>query len=263
VTPGIEVAGVEKRYGALQALAGVSLEVAPGEVLGLLGHNGAGKSTLARILCGLVRPDVGAARLFGEDVQTDPLAARARLGYLPEETVLYEELTAREHVELFAALRGVEPGVARARAGRLLEFLDLSHAADRAVGTYSRGMRRKAAIALAVVADPEALLFDEPTDGLDPDGALRFAELLGELRRRGRAIIVNTHILGLVEKRCDRVAILDRGRLLACGTLEELRARADRPGADLEDVFLALTGRAVKGAEGLLDGGPPGGVGRS
>lgn len=249
----IEVEGVEKSYGPVKALGGVTFQVRSGEVFGLLGHNGAGKSTLAKVLCGLVRPDVGTARVVGADVVREPLRARARFAYLPEETVLYDELTAREHVELFAAMRGVDPDTARARTTRLLEFLDLAHAADRAAATYSRGMRRKTAIAMALVGDPEALLFDEPTDGLDPDGALRFAELLAELKRRGRTVIVNTHILGLVEKRCDRVAVLDKGRLLACGTLDELRAQAGTPGADLEDVFLALTGRAAKGAEGLLD----------
>jgi ABC-type multidrug transport system ATPase subunit len=249
----IDVEDVEKSYGAVKALGGVTFQVRPGEVFGLLGHNGAGKSTLAKVLCGLVRPDVGKATVAGADVASQPLLARARFAYLPEETVLYDELTAREHVELFAAMRGVAPDVARARAARLLEFLDLAHAADRAAATYSRGMRRKTAIAMTLVGDPEALLFDEPTDGLDPDGALRFAELLAELKRRGRTVIVNTHILGLVEKRCDRVAILDKGRLLACGTLDELRTQAGTPGADLEDVFLALTGRAAKGAEGLLD----------
>ncbi|MBX3472470.1 MAG: ABC transporter ATP-binding protein [Planctomycetes bacterium] len=249
----IEVEGVEKAYGAVRALQGVSFTVARGEVFGLLGHNGAGKSTLAKVLCGLVRPDVGAARIAGKDVAKEPLEARARFGYLPEETILYDELTAREHVELFGAVRGLAPAVARERGARLLEFLDLAHAADRGAATYSRGMRRKTAIAMTVVGDPEALLFDEPTDGLDPDGALRFAELLAELKRRERTVIVNTHILGLVEKRCDRIGVLDKGRLVACGTLPELRAQAGAPGADLEDVFLKLTGRAAKGAEGLLD----------
>lgn len=249
----IEVEGVEKSYGAVKALGGVTFQVAPGEVFGLLGHNGAGKSTLAKVLSGLVRPDAGSARVAGADVVREPRLARERFAYLPEETVLYDELTAREHIELFAAMRGVAPAAARARAERLLEFLDLAHAADRAAATYSRGMRRKTAIAMTVVGDPAAMLFDEPTDGLDPDGALRFAELLGELKRRGRTVIVNTHILGLVEKRCDRIAVLDKGKLLACGTLDELRTQAGMPGADLEDVFLALTGRAAKGAEGLLD----------
>lgn len=257
----IEVTDLRKRYGPIVALDGLSLRVAPGEVLGLLGHNGAGKSTFARILAGLVRPDAGTARLAGHDVVTAPLAARARFAYLAEESVVYPELTPREHLELIAGLRRVAPAVAAPRAARLLEFLDLGHAADRAVAGFSRGMRRKLAIAMALVGDPEVLLFDEPTDGLDPDGARRFAELLDELRRRGRAVIVQTHVLGLAERRCDRLAVIDRGRVLAEGDADALRARAGLPGADLEDVFLELTGRGRRDARGVLDGpgaAPPG-----
>ena len=241
----IEIEAVEKRYGELQALGGVSFTVQPGETFGLLGHNGAGKSTLAKILGGLLRPDAGAVRVAGIDVAQDPQGARAKFGYLPEESVLYEELSAREHLELFAALRGVAPDVAQPRIERLLGFLDLADAADRPASTYSRGMRRKAAIAVAVIGDPEVILFDEPTGGLDPDGARRFADLLAELKRRQRTVVIQSHILGLVEKRCDRIGVLDHGRLLACGTLAELRAEAALPEADLEDVFLKLTGRSL------------------
>jgi ABC-type multidrug transport system ATPase subunit len=250
----IEVDAVAKSYGALKALEGVSFSVKPGEVFGLLGHNGAGKSTLAKILSGLLRPDAGVAKICGHDVATDPLEVRARFGYLPEESVLYGELSAREHLDLFADLRGVPRAEGKARADRLLEFLDLAHAADRPVGSYSRGMRRKASIAVSLIGDPEAVLFDEPTGGLDPDGAHRFAELLVELRRREKTVVIQSHILGLVEKRCDRIGILDHGKLLACGTLAELRARAEMPEADLEDVFLKLTGKEEKDARGLLDG---------
>jgi ABC-2 type transport system ATP-binding protein len=248
----IEIDSVEKSYGELKALRGVSLRVAPGEAFGLLGPNGAGKSTLAKILTGFLRADVGSVRVFGADVAREPRAARARLGYLPEETVLWDELTAREHVDVVAALRGVEPAVARERGARILEFLDLGQAADRPVSTYSRGMRRKTSIACALVGDPEALLLDEPTDGLDPDGARRFAEVLAELKRRGRAVIVTSHILSLIEKRCDRIGILDKGAIVAQGTVDELREKANAPGADLEDLFLKLTGREAKDARGLF-----------
>ncbi|HBP18580.1 MAG TPA: ABC transporter [Planctomycetes bacterium] len=248
----IEVEDVRKRYGEVQALHGVTLAVQPGETFGLLGHNGAGKSTLAKILCGLLRPDDGSCRVAGVDVAADPLAARARFGYLPEESVLYDELSAREHLHLFADLREVPRDAAQERAERLLAFLDLSAAADRPVGGYSRGMRRKTAIALAVIGDPEVILFDEPTGGLDPDGARRFAELLAELKRRQKTVMIQSHILGLVEKRCDRIGILDHGALLAQGTLAELREQAGLPEADLEDCFLALTGQETKDATGLL-----------
>ncbi|MCA8922150.1 MAG: ABC transporter ATP-binding protein [Planctomycetes bacterium] len=244
----IEVSELRKSYGALEALKGLSLSVKPGEVFGLLGHNGAGKSTFAKILSGLVLPDSGEARVAGHVLATDPLAARTAFGYLPEESVLYEELTAWEHLELFARLRGLDPERARTRAARLFDFFDLGEAVHRPVAGYSRGMRRKAAIALAVLPDPPALLFDEPTGGLDPEGARRFAELLAELRRRERAVIVQSHILGLVEKRCDRIGVLDHGVLVACGTLEELRTQAGLPAGDLEDLLAVLTGRSGKDA---------------
>jgi ABC-type multidrug transport system ATPase subunit len=250
----IQVEGVQKAYGELKALDGVGFTVCPGEVFGLLGHNGAGKSTLAKILAGLLRPDAGAATICGHDVASDPLSVRGRFGYLPEESVLYDELTAREHLELFADVRGVPRADAGPRAERLLEFLEIAHAADRPVRGYSRGMRRKTAIAVSLIGDPEAILFDEPTGGLDPDGARRFAELLAELKRRERTVIIQSHILGLVEKRCDRVGILDHGKLVASGTPEELRVHAGLPeGTDLEDVFLHLTGRSTKDARGVLD----------
>lgn len=251
----IEVTGLTKAYGELQALKGLSLTVRPGEVFGLLGHNGAGKSTFAKILSGLVLPDAGEARVAGHALAQDPLAARAAFGYLPEESVLYEELTAWEHLELFAQLRGMDLALARERATRLFDFFDLGDAAQRPVAGYSRGMRRKAAIALAVLPDPPALLFDEPTGGLDPEGARRFAELLAELKRRERAVIVQSHILGLVEKRCDRIGVLDHGTLIACGTLDELRQQAQLPEGDLEDLLATLTGRRGKDAREVFADG--------
>lgn len=249
----IEARGLTKRYGPVEALRGLDLTAEPGQVLGLLGHNGAGKSTFARILAGLCRPDAGRLTLGGVDALAEPLRARARLGYLPEESVLHDALTAREHLELFGAVRGLDPATAARRGARLLEFLDLAPAADRPVAGYSRGMRRKCAIALTLIGDPEVVLMDEPLSGLDPEGAARFAELLGELRRRGRTVIVQSHEMGLVTKRCDRIAIVERGQLLAQGTLDELRARAGLPEADLEEVLARLTGRVSKDARGLLD----------
>jgi len=248
----IEVDSVGKSYGTLVALRSVSLQVARGETFGLLGLNGAGKSTLSKILIGLLRPDTGTVRVAGIDPSRDPRRAREKLGYLAEESILYDELTAREHLEVVSALRGLEPTAARARSDRLLEYLDLAHAKDRACGGYSRGMRRKTAIACALVGDPEVLLLDEPTDGLDPDGVRRFDEILLELERRGRAVVIASHILPLVEKRCRRFGILDRGSLVAQGTLEELRAKAGEPSADLERLFLVLTKREGKDARDLL-----------
>ena len=249
----IEVTGLIKRYGELTALAELNLKVEPGETFGLLGHNGAGKSTFAKLLTGLLRPDAGRIEVCGIDAANQPLEARSKLGYLPEESVLYEELSAREHLSLFADLWRVPRAQAQARAERLLGFLDLADAADRPVEGYSRGMRRKTAIGVALIGDPEVVLFDEPTGGLDPDGARRFADVLGELKRRNKTVIIQSHILGLVQKRCDRIGILDHGQLKACGTLADLREHAGLPDADLEDIFLRLTAREGRDAAGLLD----------
>lgn len=247
----IEVEGLVKAYGDVQALGGVSFTVAPGEVFGLVGLNGAGKSTLAKILMGFLRPDEGVARLGGRSVAEDPVEARRQVGYLPEDSVLYEDLSAVEHLEIVADLRGLG-SEAVTQGERVLDFLELDEARRRPVGTYSKGMRRKTALACALVGDPPALIFDEPTSGLDPDGALRFNEILDELRRQGRAIMVTSHVLPEIEQRAARFGVLDGGRLVALGTLAELRAEAGLEDARLEDLFLHFTGRRRRDARGLF-----------
>jgi len=243
---------LKKSYGEVQALRGVSFEVKAGEIFGLAGLNGAGKSTLAKLLMGFLRPNSGRALVEGIEVAVDPLAARRRLGYLPEESVLYEELSALEHLELVADLRGLDRREALVQGVRFLDYLELGEARERPIGTYSKGMRRKAALACALLGDPPALLLDEPTSGLDPDGILRFAEILDELRRQGRAVVVNSHGLAEIEKRCDRFGILDEGSLVACGSLAELRTEAGIEG-DLEALFLHFTRRERRDARGLFD----------
>jgi ABC-type multidrug transport system ATPase subunit len=248
----IEVRELGKAYGEKVALDGVSFKVEVGETFGLIGLNGAGKSTLAKILMGFLSCDRGAARLGEVDPSRDPVGAREQVGYLPEESVLYEELSALEHLELVADLRGLERAPARARATRLLDFLELDQARARPISTYSKGMRRKTALACALLGDPPTLIFDEPTSGLDPDGALRFSEILDELRRQGRAVLINSHILPEIEQRCERFGVLEQGRLVACGSLEALRGQANLPGARLEDLFLHFTGRQRRDARGLF-----------
>lgn len=248
----IAIEGLKKRYDEVEALKGVDLSVAPGEIYGLVGLNGAGKSTLAKILMGFIRPDAGAVTVDGVSVLDEPVEARRRLGYLPEESVLYPELSAVEHLEMVADLRGLEPKAALARAGRVLDFLELDAARERPIKTYSKGMRRKTALACALVGDPPALIFDEPTSGLDPDGTLRFTEILTELRREGRALILTSHVLAEIERRADRFGVLDAGVIVATGSLEELRAQAGAAEAGLEDLFLHFTGRERRDAEGLF-----------
>jgi ABC-type multidrug transport system ATPase subunit len=249
----IDIEGVDKSYGEVKALRSVSFSVQKGEIFGLVGLNGAGKSTLAKILMGFLRPDSGQVKVLDTLVHEHPVKARRNMGYLPEESVLYSELTALEHLEMVADLRSLKRAEAMDKAARILDFLELDDARDRPVGTYSKGMRRKTAIACALLGDPPTLLFDEPTSGLDPDGALRFSEILTELKRQQRALILTSHVLPEIEQRCDRFGVLDKGALVALGSLEELRTKSERPEAHLEELFLHFTGRERRDARGLFD----------
>lgn len=205
---------------SVQALDGLSLDVRRGEVFGLLGPNGSGKTTTFKILLGLLRPDGGEARVLGR--RPGSLAARRATGYLPEESALLPFLSARETLHLLGALAGLSRGDSRKRAGELLDRLGLSHAASRRVHGFSKGMQRRLGVASVLMADPEVLILDEPTSGLDPLGARDMKDLIAELRAKGKAVLISSHLLGELENICDRAAFLHRGKLLCQGTLEEL-----------------------------------------
>jgi ABC-2 type transport system ATP-binding protein len=219
VTPALAVRGLAKRYrGGVQALGGVDLEVAPGELFGLLGPNGAGKSTLVKSSVGLVRPTAGSVEVCG--AAAGSAAARAALGYLAELFRFPGWMTADELLSLHQRLAGSQGGP-RERA-ELLELVGLPDSAHRRVETMSKGMQQRLGIAQALVGSPRLLLLDEPTSALDPAGRRVVREALVELRRRGVAVLLNTHLLSEVEHVCDRVAIIDRGKLLASGAPAEL-----------------------------------------
>jgi ABC-2 type transport system ATP-binding protein len=217
----LEVRGLAKRYGTTDALRGVDLTVGEAELVGLLGPNGAGKSTLVKSACGLVRPSAGTVRVCGVPAGSPP--ARRALGYLAELFRFPGWATADELLELHQRLAGSRGGAAE--RAELLELVGLSDAAQRRVETMSKGMQQRLGIAQALVGGPRLLLLDEPTSALDPAGRRIVRDLLGELRRRGVAVLLNTHLLSEVERVCDRVAIIDRGELLAVGSPDEL-ARA-------------------------------------
>ena len=215
----------------------------PGEVFGLLGPNGAGKTTILRMACGLLAPTAGRAAIAGVDVWAEPLRAKRMLGYLDEEPLLYPNLSGREFLDLVGDLYGVPRGPEReARIARLLSVLELEDKQHELIAGYSHGMRNKIGLLALLLYDPRVLLLDEPTNGLDPRSARRVRDLLRELADRGVAVVLSTHILGVAQALCDRVAIVDRGRVVAVGTLDELRARAGTAQASLEDLFLAMTG---------------------
>ena len=219
--PALVVCGLGKRYGSVIALDGIELTVGAGELVGLVGANGAGKSTLVKIACGLVRPSTGTARIFG--AHSDTREARRRLGYLAELFRFPGWCTGSEVLALHQRLSGSAGG--RSERDELLELVGLSDAADRRVEEMSKGMQQRLGIAQALVGQPSLLLLDEPTSALDPAGRRSIRALLLELRARGIAVLLNSHLLGEVERVCDRVVILAGGKLVAAGRPEELTTR--------------------------------------
>jgi ABC-2 type transport system ATP-binding protein len=236
-TPSVCAQGLTKVYGDKAALDGLDLDVPPGELFVLLGPNGAGKTTFLRLLATLIRPTRGTAFVCGYDVRTEALAVKSLVGYVPETPHMYGRLTGREVLELVADIRGVRE---RRCIERLLETFDLAPSADMLVDMYSAGMRKKVALAAALLSPPRVLLLDEPMQGLDPPSARLVRDLLPALAKRGVAVLMTTHVLEVAEKVCQRVGILHEGRLRATGTPQQLCAAHDK--ASLEDVFFAVTG---------------------
>jgi ABC-2 type transport system ATP-binding protein len=227
----------------LVAVADLSFEVRAGEIVGLIGPNGAGKTTTLRALAGILRPTSGRVAIDGHDLIADPLEAKRRLAFMPDEPHLFEYLTVAEHLRLVARLYGVTDFERRATA--LIEELELQGKERSLPGELSRGMRQKVVIACGLVRDASTLLFDEPLTGLDPLGIRRMRETIVARGRAGAAILLSSHLLHLVEEICTRVIIMDRGRKIADGTFDELRSRVDlaEAGSSLEQIFLSVTGR--------------------
>jgi ABC-2 type transport system ATP-binding protein len=226
----IEADNLAKSFGALKAVDGISLKVERGQVLGFLGPNGAGKSTTMRLITGFLEPDAGAARIAGFDVQEEPRRARMRLGYLPEGAPLYVEMTPKGFLTFIAELRGYSGAEVAKRVGVAVDKAGLAPVLGQTIDTLSKGYKRRVGLAQAILHDPEVLIMDEPTDGLDPNQKQYVRELIAEMAKE-KAIVVSTHILEEVEAVCTRAVVIDNGRIVADGTAEELIRRLPYHGA--------------------------------
>jgi ABC-2 type transport system ATP-binding protein len=231
--------------GTVPAVDDLSFQVSAGEIVGLIGPNGAGKTTTLRALAGILKPTSGHVRIDGHDLIAEPIEAKRRLAFMPDEPHLFEYLTVAEHLRLIARLYTVEDFERRSRA--LLDELELTGKEDSLPAELSRGMRQKVVIACGLVRSATTLLFDEPLTGLDPLGIRRMRETIVSRAREGAAILLSSHLLHLVEEVCTRVMIMDRGRKVADGTFDELRARAElaQAGSSLEQIFLRVTGHDI------------------
>jgi ABC-2 type transport system ATP-binding protein len=221
----LRVDRLSKSFGQLRAVDGVSFEIREGEIYGLLGPNGAGKTTTISMVCGLLRADAGDVNIAGRALWSDPQAARRLMGVVPQEIALYEELSGRENLEFWGRIAGLGAADAKKRAAELLEALSLSDRARDAVKKYSGGMKRRINIGCALMHRPQLLLLDEPTVGIDPQARANILEFVRGLRDAGTAILYTTHYLEEAETLCSRIGVIDHGRLLAEGTLTELRER--------------------------------------
>ena len=238
----IDVHRLTIQYPGGNGIRDLTFAVARGELFVFLGPNGAGKSSTIKILTGLIAPDGGTAIVANRDVARERLALKKVIGYMAERPYLYDKLTGREFLRFMADVYGVAKSKRDQRANELLSIFEISNAADQLVETYSQGMRQKIALAGVLIHEPEVLFLDEPTNGLDPRSARLVKDVLRQICDRGATVFMTTHVLEVAEQMCDRVGILDNGRLVEMGSLEELRARLGMPDASLESMFLALTG---------------------
>lgn len=240
--PILSLEAVVKRYGDFTAVAGVDLTVAKGEIFGFLGPNGAGKTTTIRMVAGILQPTSGRISIGGDDLASNPLAAKGRVGYIPDRPFLYEKLSGGEFLRFVAGLWGRHGPEVEARMDRLLELFRLSEWKDELIESYSHGMRQKLLISSALIHEPELIVVDEPMVGLDPRSARILKDLLRTFVQGGGTVFLSTHTLEVAEALCDRIAIINQGRIIAMGTMDELRAGAQAGEAHLEEIFLKVTG---------------------
>jgi ABC-2 type transport system ATP-binding protein len=240
----ITIQSLNKKFEDKTALDNLSLEVAKGELFGLLGPNGAGKTTTINILCGLVKPTSGSAKVCGYDVQKETQKVKELIGVCPQETAIYPYLTGAENMELFGNLHGMNRKVFKERSNMLLSKLGLKEDAKRLAAKYSGGMKRRLSLALALAHNPQVLFLDEPTVAMDPQSRHAVWDFIKDQKVQGKTIILTTHYMEEAEELCDRVGIIDQGKLIALGAPKELIAESQV--RNLEELFIKLTGRAIR-----------------
>lgn len=237
----IQTINLTKRYGKLVALNNLHLEIEEGECFGYIGPNGAGKTTTLRMIAGILKPDAGTVTIAGHDVQTDPYAARSRLGFVPDRPFVYEKLTGAELLRFTAGLHGMSGPEVETRIDELLVMWDLAPWKDQLIESYSHGMRQKLIISSALVHKPDVLVIDEPMVGLDPRSAWLLKDMLRAFVDQGGTALVSTHTLELAESLCDTLAVVNKGSVVASGSMDDLRRAADAERGGLEEVFLKIT----------------------
>ena len=237
----IELQNISKTYGSYTALHQLNLSVPAGEVFGFIGPNGAGKTTTIKIIGGILPPTEGTVRIAGIDMARDPVAAKQRIGFIPDQPYLYEKLTGMEFLQFTADVYGVTHAVFQEKAFTLLEMFALADWGEELIESYSHGMKQRLIMCAALLHDPEVLVVDEPMVGLDPVAIRMVKNLFRDLARKGVAVFMSTHTLAVAEDICDRIGIIHRGRLIAQGSLEDLRREVAGGAPDLEAVFINLT----------------------
>src|SRR5256712_3849949 len=241
----IELRALTKKYGSFTAVDSIDLSVPDGELFGFLGPNGAGKTTTLRMIAGILQPTAGSIHLAGIDLAEDPLAAKSKLGFIPDRPFIYEKLTGAEFLRFVAGLYGQEGDAVERRIAELLEVFELTSWRDELVEAYSHGMRQKLIISSALIHRPACIVVDEPMVGLDPKASRLLKDIFRQFVERGGTVLMSTHTLEVAEAMCDRVAILQHGKIVAEGTVDDLRRQHRAGDASLEELFLNLTGGAL------------------
>ncbi len=253
----IQLANLTKLYGSFVAVDDITLRVGRGELFGFLGPNGAGKTTTLRMIAGILRPSAGRVLIGDDDVHQSPLAAKQQIGFIPDRPFVYEKLTGAEFLRFVAGLYGQEGESIERRIAELLEVFELTSWRDELVEAYSHGMRQKLIISSALIHRPACIVVDEPMVGLDPKAARLLKDIFRQFVGRGGTVLMSTHTLEVAEAMCDRIAIMQHGKIAACGSMDELRRQTAAGNVSLEELFLRLTGGVqVRELAEVLGGSP-------